>query len=240
MPLALLLQLASACAPSVAPETMAAIARTESGFEALAIGDNSTGRSYLPASLDDAIALATGLRTQGHSIDLGLMQINSANLAGLGLSIGDAFDACRSLGAGSRILVDAFSGGATPDEAQAALRVALSRYNTGNAQRGFLNGYVHRVEASAQYLVPALRLANDPVGVPLSPALPAGIRARAPVPSEADGEWHAGRSFSQASAETTGEWHAAGVDEPHPAPSRSSTSPSPDPVVVLQAKEGSK
>jgi type IV secretion system protein VirB1 len=32
---------------------------------------------------------------------------------------------------------------------QAALRIALSRYNTGDAERGFRNGYVGRVEDAA-------------------------------------------------------------------------------------------
>ena len=47
----------------------------------------------------------------------------------------------------------------TPADRQAALRIALSRYNTGDARRGFRNGYVSRVEAAAVQL----RLAAPPI-----------------------------------------------------------------------------
>lgn len=44
---------------------------------------------------------------------------------------------------------------------QRALRVALSRYNTGHPERGFANGDVGRVEASAERVVPAMRLCSE-------------------------------------------------------------------------------
>ena len=44
---------------------------------------------------------------------------------------------------------------------QAPLRIALSRYNTGDAERGFRNGYVGRVEDAAI----ALRLARPAAAV---------------------------------------------------------------------------
>jgi len=66
------------------------------------------------------------------------MQIDSANLAHLGMSIANAFDACRSTQAGPRILEEDY---------QAAVRDKLSSYNTGDPARGIVNGYVARVEA---------------------------------------------------------------------------------------------
>ncbi|HYD45455.1 MAG TPA: conjugal transfer protein, partial [Phenylobacterium sp.] len=45
---------------------------------------------------------------------------------------------------------------ASPEEAQAALRRALSRYNTGDARRGVANGYVGRVVKASAELIPAL------------------------------------------------------------------------------------
>jgi len=139
--MATVLGLAAQCAPGVAPDTIAAIARAESGLEPLAIHDNTVQRTFQSADLPDAIALATGLIVaQHHSVDLGLMQVNSANLARLGLSITDAFDACRSIEAGGRVLSEAY---------QRALRGALSAYNTGDPQRGISNGYVSRVEHAA-------------------------------------------------------------------------------------------
>ena len=104
--LALFAQLAASCAPRVAVETLAAVARTESGFDALAIHDNATGRSFKSATRAEAIGLATELvAVHRHSVDLGLMQINSANFPRLGMTITDAFDPCRSLAAADRVLV---------------------------------------------------------------------------------------------------------------------------------------
>jgi type IV secretion system protein VirB1 len=141
------LALAHQCAPAVAPETVVGVARTESGLHPLAVRDNTADRSYAPASADEAVALATSLiNGQRHSVDLGLMQINSANLATFGLSIPDAFDACHSIETGARILSGAF---------HHALRAALSTYNTGDPQRGIDNGYVASVEATAM-TVPAI------------------------------------------------------------------------------------
>src|SRR5690349_15604018 len=99
------LALAHQCAPGVAPETVISIAKTESGLNPLAIHDNASGQSYAPDSVNEAIALATSLIiAQRHSVDVGLMQINSANLAASNLDIAHAFDACHSMEAGARIL----------------------------------------------------------------------------------------------------------------------------------------
>src|SRR5437588_10300748 len=92
----IVLQLAAAHAPSVAPETQVAFAQAESGLDPLAVHDNTTGRSHAPATAADAVALATSLLRQGHSVDLGLLQINDANLRRTGLTVATAFDAGRS------------------------------------------------------------------------------------------------------------------------------------------------
>jgi type IV secretion system protein VirB1 len=139
--MATVLSLAAQCAPGVAPDTVAAIAQAESGLEPLAIHDNTVQRTFQPANLPEAIALATDLIVaQHHSVDLGLMQVNSANFATLGLSIANAFDACHSIEAGGHVLSSVY---------QRALRGALSAYNTGDPQRGVSNGYVSRVEHAA-------------------------------------------------------------------------------------------
>lgn len=138
------LALAHQCAAAIAPETVVSIAETESGLNPLAIHDNATGLSYAPASANDAIAAATNLiLSQHHSVDVGLMQINSANLTASNLDIAHAFDPCRSMDAGARIFSTAF---------HRAMHAALSSYNTGDPQRGIDNGYVARVEAVATAL----------------------------------------------------------------------------------------
>ena len=81
----------------------------------------------------------------GHSVDIGLMQIDSANFASLRMGVEDAFDACHSLDAARRILQTAFSAGSSEAERQAALLIALSRYNTGKPLTGIANGYADQV-----------------------------------------------------------------------------------------------
>lgn len=160
--LALFTQLAASCAPSVHVDTLAAIARTESGFHAGAIHDNTGKRRYLPRTREEAVAMATELVTvQHHSVDLGLMQINSANLARLGITLAQAFEPCMSLQAGAQVLQAGFAPPAAGQDAQPALLQALSRYNTGDAVRGFANGYVTKVMASAEQIVPAIRLGTQ-------------------------------------------------------------------------------
>lgn len=151
-------QLATQCGPSVHVDTLAAVAQAESHLNTLAIHDNVTGRTYAPASAAEAVRIATDLVTvKRHSADLGVMQVNSANLAPFGMSISDAFDACKSIAAGARVLVAGYQAPASGQDAQPALMRALSRYNTGNPSRGFTNGYVQRVQLAAGQVVPAIR-----------------------------------------------------------------------------------
>lgn len=149
---------ASCVGPIVAVETGASVARAESGFDSLAVHDNTTGRSYTPTTRADAVAIATTLRHAGNSLDLGLMQVNSANLARIGLSIPAVFDACRNMAAGARILLDSYLAADGKGGPQTMLRQALSRYNTGNSAAGFANGYVAHVETAAAQVVPAIRV----------------------------------------------------------------------------------
>lgn len=165
--LALFTQLAGSCAPHVAVETLGSVARTESGFDALAVHDNTSGRTFKPSSREEAIALTTELVVvQHHSVDLGLMQINSLNLPSLGLTVTDAFDPCRNLAAAERILVQGYTVPPTGGDEQVALQQTLSRYNTGDPARGLANGYVGRIQASAEVIVPAIRVQGSSAILP--------------------------------------------------------------------------
>lgn len=172
MPLDLptLLALAPACAPAVAPLTLLAVARAESGFDPLAIGVNGPHPLRLaPATRDAATETARTLAAAGRSIDLGLGQINVRNLAGLGLDLDSVFDPCRNLAASAQVLQADYARAApAPGAEQGALRAALSRYNTGAPDRGLANGYVTKVVRAAATLVPAI----DPSAPPASPAAP--------------------------------------------------------------------
>jgi type IV secretion system protein VirB1 len=148
---AAVLALALRCAPGVAAETVLAVARAESGLNPYAIGVNrAPPLQRPPQSRPEAVTAARRLLAAGVNVDLGLAQINSANLARLGLSLDDAFDPCRNLAAAGEVLAEDYGLARTTTAApQAALRTALSLYNTGDQARGFRNGYVARVIAAA-------------------------------------------------------------------------------------------
>ena len=143
--------LAQQCAPTVAPQTLAAIVKQESGFRPLAIGINGGARlERQPANVGEAVATAKWLIEKGYNIDLGLGQINVKNVAKMGLSIEDTFDPCKNLAASAQILTENFQGAKrSTQNDQVALRAALSMYNTGSYTRGFENGYVQNVLAKA-------------------------------------------------------------------------------------------
>jgi type IV secretion system protein VirB1 len=159
--LAAALLLAQDCAPQVAPATLLSIATVESQLDPLAIGVNGRPwRSLRPGSKAEAVRVAARLIASGASADLGLAQINSRNLAWLGLSLEDAFDPCRNLAAAAKVLVASYSADRA-GEPQVALRAALSRYNTGDAAQGLRNGYVAKVAAAAEHIVPALKTSAE-------------------------------------------------------------------------------
>lgn len=136
------------CAPAVAPSTMAAIVQVESGGNPLAIGDNTTRRSYYPRDRASAEALARRLLGAGHSLDVGIAQIDSMNFAGFGLSLHSIFNPCINLSVGARILSDDYAFAARRfGDGQLALRHAIGMYNTGRLNGGAR--YIGRVLAAA-------------------------------------------------------------------------------------------
>ncbi len=176
------LKLARTCASGVAPETLLSVVKTESGFNPLAIGDNTDRRSYAPATLPDAVALATRLVAAGHSLDLGIAQINTeaGHLQARGLPLSAVFDACTGLRVGSEVLTDCYRRAFGVE--QARLRQALSCYNTGTLNRGA--GYAARVWRTAAHVVPAIQLAGDapPAQTPANPEEAVAPAPRRPPP----------------------------------------------------------
>jgi type IV secretion system protein VirB1 len=140
------------CGPTVEPTTTRAIIQVESRGDALAIGDNHLRTSFAPKTKREAVSLASELLGQGHSLDLGLMQINSSHLSPLRLSLEDAFDPCRNVRAGTTILADFYRQHQTGDPTYTLMK-ALSANNTGQAWKGA--GYVNRIlqAAGAQYRI---------------------------------------------------------------------------------------
>jgi len=136
------------CAPNVGERTMTAIVRVESKGNPLAIYDNTSGRSFSPVTMREAMYTARVLIDAGHSVDLGLAQVNSANLPRLGMAINDAFDPCSNLRGAATILQTDYSAAASQfSPGPYALRRAIGAYNTGSIYGG--NAYVDRILAAA-------------------------------------------------------------------------------------------
>ena len=135
-----------ACAANVAPVTLEAVMRVESGGNPLAINVNHLlGPQPHPVTLTDAVATAKSYVARGYNVDLGLMQVNSRNLAALGTTIEQVLDPCTNVKAGAAILTANYAEAVrSRGEGQGALQAALSAYNTGSFYRGFANGYVAR------------------------------------------------------------------------------------------------
>jgi type IV secretion system protein VirB1 len=138
--------LAVECAPNVAPPTMMAIIRVESGGDPLALNVNHAKvQPAIPKTAPEVAALAKEWISRGFTVDLGLAQINSANLPHLGLTVERVLDPCTNLRAAATILSANYAEAArTHGPGQRALQAALSAYNTGDFARGFTNGYVQR------------------------------------------------------------------------------------------------
>lgn len=145
------------CAPTVHPETMAAVISTESRGKQFAIADagpvnlpwsqrKNMVRSFYMSSLDEAVSKASSLISQGHTVSLGLAQVNDRNLKSLNLSLRQIFDPCVNVAAGGQILTGFYKkayqhfGPGTK-----AMRAALSAYNSGSWIRGEQDGYVDLV-----------------------------------------------------------------------------------------------
>jgi type IV secretion system protein VirB1 len=167
-------QLLRECAPSVSPQTMTAIVRVESGGNSLALRDNTLGRAFAPETTTEGIAWANQLLAMGHSLDIGLSQINSANLPRLGLSVRAVFDPCTNLQAGATILGDDYRNASEHFGAgQYALRRALGAYNSGSLYAG--QDYINQILAAAG-------LAPETPDVPALTGMPgSGQAAAAPA-----------------------------------------------------------
>lgn len=159
--------IAARCAPTVPAVLLEAVARTESGLNSLALHDNTTGRQEENASPDAAVSEVGERIGHGDSVDIGLMQINSANLPALGMTVAAALDPCASLAGGAAVLQAGYGGGNTTAEQQASLLTALSRYNTGTPFQGIMSGYARTVLENAGKGAEALPIPLSPAQTPI-------------------------------------------------------------------------
>ncbi|MES9902172.1 MAG: lytic transglycosylase domain-containing protein [Sedimenticola sp.] len=142
------------CNLGVPQQVVEALIQVESAGSPHALGVNvTTGKPQPvfepPQSKAEAVLLAVDLVSQGYNVDVGLMQVNSSNLARYDIPLSQAFEPCRNIEAGSRVYLEfaarfAKQGHLFPT-AYDRMIATLSAYNTGSARNGVRNGYVARV-----------------------------------------------------------------------------------------------
>lgn len=156
-----ILSLILTCAVGVDPGTMQSLVTQESGGKPYIIGVNTKPHQYFEfTDKTTATKKVIELIKQGHSVDLGLAQINSANFERLSVTVEEVLDPCTNLTLGAAILEENYLRAIKQfGEGQAALNAALSAYNTGNFQAGIENGYVEKVRK--KYKVPAVSEAEQ-------------------------------------------------------------------------------
>ncbi|MFA6183404.1 lytic transglycosylase domain-containing protein [Acidithiobacillus sp.] len=124
--------LATQCAPMVATSTMAAVVQHESGGNPLAMWDNTTGRRYLPSTVQQAVLILRHLLAEGQQVDVGIAQVDSENFQHYGLTVRSAFNACTNIHVGGKILQAAwFQAKHAGLHGQTALFHAFEAYNSG-------------------------------------------------------------------------------------------------------------
>lgn len=151
------------CTPAnVSPQTMQAIMRVESAHRPNAIGYKIIRKSdkkvfhltTQPRTKEQAVGWARWLEANGFRYDAGAAQVNSINFKKYGLTVETVFEPCANIYAGARILTDCFARASQSIKyEQAALRAALSCYQSGNFKTGFATGYVSNVVMAASNII---------------------------------------------------------------------------------------
>jgi type IV secretion system protein VirB1 len=155
--------LQSRCLPAASLDTLSAIIRVESGGNPNAmqidfpkallkqwhLPPGSLRLKRQPVSQSEAVEWLNYFERHGIFVDLGLMQVSTAEAKRRGLSSESLLEPCFNLRVGWQILQDAYQTEVMAyGPGQQALDHAISRYNTGDTQRGIDNGYLARVIAA--------------------------------------------------------------------------------------------
>jgi type IV secretion system protein VirB1 len=155
--------LQSRCLPTVPLNTLNAIILVESGGNPNAmqidfprallkrwhLQEGTLRLERQPATEREALEWLEYFERRNISVDLGLMQVSTAEAHRRGLPPESLLDPCFNLRAGWQILDSAYQlETKTYGPGQEALQHAISRYNTGDTQRGIDSGYLARVMAA--------------------------------------------------------------------------------------------
>lgn len=143
-------------------------------------------RSLYPGSLQEAVTTAQTLIANGHTVSLGVAQVNDRNLAQMGVSIQDVFDPCVNIAVGGKILTDFYKKAVGKfGNGPAAMSAALSAYNSGDWVRGARDGYVNLI----------YKQVGKPLAIRTERIVPRITRTNA-VPSDARAEQTNQRAFT--------------------------------------------
>jgi type IV secretion system protein VirB1 len=159
--------LQSRCLPTVPLTTLKAIIRVESGgnpnamqidfprvlLEQWHLPEGTLRIKRQPATQREALEWLEYFERRNISVDLGLMQVSTAEARRRGLPAESLprllSNPCFNLRFGWQILDSAYQVEVnTYGPGQKALQHAISRYNTGDTQHGIDNGYLARVMAA--------------------------------------------------------------------------------------------
>src|SRR6202161_1288342 len=106
-----------------------------------------------PANQREALDWLTYFQSYDIFVDLGLMQVSTAEAKRRGISPETLLEPCTNLRVGWQILEDDYRiEKKTFGAGQEALQHAISRYNTGDTRQGIVNGYLGRVLAAVRRL----------------------------------------------------------------------------------------
>lgn len=166
------LSLAMLCAPDIAPDTLARIVKSESGFNPWAIGVVGKPINRQPKTKEEAMIAVKQLTKENANFSIGLAQINRQHFDVKDVEL--VFSPCVNLKMGAGILKDCYSHALKSSESeQHALKKSFSCYYSGNYTRGFKkenNGtsYVERVVAENSTAVKVPSLDDSPASDPAS------------------------------------------------------------------------
>jgi type IV secretion system protein VirB1 len=160
-------RLESTCVPTVPLTTLRAVIQVESSGNPNAmqidypkallkrwnLPEGTLRLTRQPTDQREALDWLAYFQSYDIFVDLGLMQVSTAEAKRRGISPASLLEPCTNLRAGWQILADDYRiEQRTYGPGQEALQHALSRYNTGNTQRGIANGYLGRVLAAVRGL----------------------------------------------------------------------------------------
>ena len=160
-------RLQSTCLPTAPLSTLRAVVQVESGGNSNAmqidfpkgllkrwrLAEGTLRLKRQPTNQREALDWLAYFQSYDIFVDLGLMQVSTAEAKRRGISPESLLEPCTNLRVGWQILEDAYQiEKKTYGPGQEALQHAISRYNTGDPQQGIANGYLAHVFAAVRRL----------------------------------------------------------------------------------------